>query len=320
MVLEGQEPNWKLYISIFSVFAVGIFTSHLFRMLIIYLEWAKKPIGQLIWRVLAGCIGFSLVFQAQFYMVSSIFINQSFEFNWVTNAREFFNWNILLLIWSLIYFTYHFFENFRKEEIKNLQWEARKNEIELNRLKSQMNPHFIFNSMNTIRALVDEDPAKAKASITQLANILRNTLMMGKERTISLERELSVVRDYLQIEKTRFEERLNCKEEVEPITLNYHIPSLMLQTIVENAIKHGIGTLPYGGLITVRAKEIGQKLLIQVENDGTYNPVKKETGGVGIENTKERLALLYGDDASINMFNSKHNTVITELNLPALTN
>ena len=92
---------------------------------------------------------------------------------------------------------FHFVNNYKKEEIKNLKWQAAKNEIELNKLKSQLNPHFIFNSMNSIRALVSEDPKLAKEAITQLSNVLRNSLLMGKQKLIPLGDEMKLVNDYL---------------------------------------------------------------------------------------------------------------------------
>jgi two-component system, LytTR family, sensor kinase len=95
---------------------------------------------------------------------------------------------------------YHGLEKSRVEEIKNLRWEASRNEIELNNLKSQLNPHFMFNSMNSIRALIDENPPRAKEAVTKLSTILRNTLMMGKKREVTLREELDVVRDYLDLE------------------------------------------------------------------------------------------------------------------------
>src|SRR5690606_14938941 len=95
-----------------------------------------------------------------------------------------------------------------KEEIKNLKWQAVKNEIELNRLISQLNPHFVFNSMNSIRALIDEDPKLAKQAVTELSNVLRNSLLMGKKTMVAFSEELKMVKDYLSLEKIRFEEKL----------------------------------------------------------------------------------------------------------------
>lgn len=316
--ISGENLNTDLAITLFAVFSIGLFTSHIYRSTINYLEWKSMRISDLILRVLVSCLLFAVFFQVLFYLVNSIFITQDFNIDWRSAVQQILNWAIIFLIWSLFYFIYHFFENFRKEEIKNLQWEATKSEVELNKLKSQLNPHFIFNSMNTIRALIDEDPKKAKKSITQLSNILRSSFTMGKQKTISLEEELKLVNDYLEIEKTRYEERLTCSQEIQQNSLNYPVPAMMLQTLVENAIKHGISKLPNGGHVTIRTQFHFTKLLIEVENDGEYLPDAKKNSGHGLANSKQRLALLYGQDAELKIFN-RNQKVVTEVIIPNQT-
>jgi LytS/YehU family sensor histidine kinase len=232
------------------------------------------------------------------------------------NIGNIFSWSFLIVMWSVIYFAYQFFERYRNEEIKNLKWEATKNEIELNKLKSQLNPHFIFNSMNSIRALIDEDPKKAKRSVTQLANILRNTLMMGRKKTVLFEEEMAIVNDFIELEKTRYEERLRCKETIEEEAYSFQIPSLMIQTLIENGIKHGISKLPKGGLIELRASVANDFLTIEIENTGELIIGTKPETGFGILNTTQRLNLLYGKDATFEIFNTDHQTVITKVIVP----
>src|SRR5690606_38237133 len=125
--------------------------------------------------------------------------------------------------------------------------QAVKNEIELNRLISQLNPHFVFNSMNSIRALIDEDPKLAKQAVTELSNVLRNFLLMGKKTMVAFSEELKMVKDYLSLEKIRFEEKLQIIIKVDDDCMNFLVPPLMIQTLVENGIKHGTSKLPEGG-------------------------------------------------------------------------
>tara|TARA_Y100000782_G_C10188796_1_gene268901 strand:- start:4561 stop:5601 length:1041 start_codon:yes stop_codon:yes gene_type:complete len=316
---NGKDFSVDLLITLFSVFAIGLFTSHIYKMIINHLEWQKMNIRALIPRVLISSAVFAVIFQVLYFIVYSIFIMHQFNFKWIDFIEQIFNWGILFIIWSLIYFTYNFFENFRKEEIKNLQWEATKNEIELNRLKSQLNPHFIFNSMNTIRALIEEDPQKAKKSVTQLSNILRSSFTMGKQKTITFEEELKLVNDYLEIEKTRYEERLQFSWDIHPQSLNFPVPAMMLQTIVENSIKHGISTLPQGGKVCIRSYFNITKLVIEIENDGVYDAEKKSESGYGLSNTIQRLNLLYGEDAHLTIFNTVDKTVKTLITLPNTT-
>jgi LytS/YehU family sensor histidine kinase len=151
--------------------------------------------------------------------------------------------------------------------------------------------------------------------------MLRFTLMMDKKQVIDFADELSTVKDYLALETIRFEERLEVVYQVEDEAYSYKIPPMMLQTIVENGIKHGISNLVKGGLIEIKCREgLQEELYIQVKNSGYLNPnsfnSKKDSGGHGIENTKQRLKLLYGDQASFRIFNSGNQYVITEIKIP----
>jgi LytS/YehU family sensor histidine kinase len=217
----------------------------------------------------------------------------------------------------MVYFLFHFLDSYNQ----SLKYQAKINEIQLNHLKSQLNPHFIFNALNSVRALVDEDPAKAKLAITQLSNILRFSLMMDKKRTIDFENEINTVKDYLNLETIRFEERLQVNYDIEPSAYDYKIPPMMLQTIVENAIKHGISNRVKGGLVEIKCKEgITDDLIIQVKNSGQLknNTIgrKKEREGHGINNTMQRLKLIYGDRATFKIYNSESDFVITEIKIP----
>jgi LytS/YehU family sensor histidine kinase len=217
--------------------------------------------------------------------------------------------------WSLIYFGFHYLENYKKTEIQNLRWEATSKDIELNKLKSQLNPHFMFNSMNSIRALIDEDPAKAKEAVTQLSNILRNTLLMNKSREIELEEELRIVKDYLALEKIRYEERLSYEFNIDESALRKLVPPLILQAQVENAIKHGLSKLPKGGVIKINVRLQSNELIMEVINTGQLNEAASETG-FGFMNSQQRLELLYGKDAAIHIGANNENEVIVKINIP----
>lgn len=220
---------------------------------------------------------------------------------------------VLYFLWSLIYFMYHYVESYNT----SLKYDAAINEIKLNRLKSQLNPHFIFNALNSIRALVNENPDKAKVAITQLSHILRNSLIMDKQKVIRLEDELNTVKDYLELEIMRFEERLQAEWEIQPETYNCQIPPLMIQTLVENGIKHGISKLVQGGTIKISTELSNSFLKINIRNSGQYlNGVKNENSGYGIENTKERLHLIYGGKATFKISNENEHQVLTEIIVP----
>lgn len=315
-IISKQPINFKLVLTLLSVFFIGLGISHIYRKVIHQYHWAKKPISQLIPRILGAVIVSSFAFQLIYVLSTYILFRDYIASDLAEHYPNIISWGILMLMWSVIYFAFQFFERYRKEEIKNLKWEATKNEIELNKLKSQLNPHFIFNSMNSIRALVDEDPQKAKKSVTQLANILRNTLMMGRKKTVTFEEEFAIVQDYVELEKTRYEERLRFSSDIHPNSFQFQVPSLMIQSLIENGIKHGISKISTGGEIMLSTQVTDQNLIIKVENSGQINAQSKPETGFGIINTTQRLNLLYGKNATFDMHNSTVNTVITQIVLP----
>ena len=220
---------------------------------------------------------------------------------------------IIFFLWSILYFIYNYFERYNK----SLKLEAYAREIELNNLKSQLNPHFIFNALNSVRALVDENPEKSKLAINQLSSILRNSLVADKRGLTRFKEELKVVKDYLGLESIRFEERLRTEFIIDPLSTDFLVPPLMIQTLVENGIKHGISRLTEGGLIQIKTVVEKNILSIQIRNSGRYiNGIKRTTGGLGLENTKQRLKLIYGGSASFRILTENDSFVLTEIKIP----
>ncbi len=218
--------------------------------------------------------------------------------------------SVLVLFWNALYFTYHFFSKSRKQEINNLSLEASRNEIELKNLRTQLNPHFLFNSLNSIRALIEIDPSKAKTSVTTLSNLLRKSLMFGKLNLVPLSEEIEMVSNYLDLEKVRFEERLTIKWELDDQLNSFMIPPFSVQMLVENAIKHGISSLIEGGEIAIKTIKSDDEISITIENSGT---LKTEIDlGIGIENTRRRLDLQYNGKAKFNLV-EKDNKVISSI-------
>jgi LytS/YehU family sensor histidine kinase len=235
-------------------------------------------------------------------------IGSFFSVTFFLNVLKF--W-FLFFLWSILYFAVNVFENWKKEEIQNLELKAAKTEIELNSFRSQMNPHFMFNSLNSIRALIDEDPDKSKRAINMLSAIVRNNLMLGKNQTVTLKEELDLVENYLWMEKIRFEERLTIRLDVDEDLLDCHIPPFMLQTIVENAVKHGISKIIKGGIIELT---IAKNNNLEVRNSGEYN-YNASVQGIGIANTLKRLDLIYNGAATFQIHN-ENGFVVTRLTIP----
>lgn len=228
------------------------------------------------------------------------------------------NFSALFLLWNIIYFAVNTFENWKREEITNLELKAAKTEIELNSFRAQMNPHFMFNALNSIRALVEENPGKAKEAVTMLSGILRSNLTLGKQQTITFSDELDLVEKYLSLEKIRFEERLQLRMDIDPDTLSKRIPPFMLQTIVENGLKHGISRRINGGHICILASNKPEGLSITVINSGEFQPYSGSEG-IGLSNTAKRLELLYGSEAMFTI-NGGEDEVTVHILIPNLTN
>jgi LytS/YehU family sensor histidine kinase len=185
-------------------------------------------------------------------------------------------------------------EESREREQQALQQSVLAREAELRALRAQIHPHFLFNSLNSISALTTVDPAAARGMAIRLAEFLRKALTFGASDHVTLSREIGLVEDYLSIEKTRFGGRLNFEKRISERALRCSIPSLILQPLVENAVKHGISPLPEGGTILIRADVEAGELRIGVENpvDPDYLPPGRE--GLGVEIVKRRLAALHG--------------------------
>ena len=181
-----------------------------------------------------------------------------------------------------------------------LKLEALIKSLELKTIKSHINPHFIFNALNSIRALIDEDPTRARQAVTALSNILRSSMFSDQQETITLEKEMNIVKDYLDLELIRFEDRLKLTYEIEEETLDDAVPPMMLQMLVENAIKHGIGKSVGPGEIIISAIEKEEKLILKVVNTGNLQatPIQE---GFGLQSTTSRLNLIFGSKASFSI-------------------
>lgn len=227
-------------------------------------------------------------------------------------------YNIMLIaIWMLIYIVYHYVERNRNSELDRLKLETTVKELELKTIKSHINPHFIFNSLNSIRALVDENPKRARRAITELSNILRSSMQAEKSETVTLERELDIVKDYLALEQMRFEERLKIELDIDERTLHQHVPPMMLQTLVENAIKHGISRQIKGGVVRIVASFKDNDMELLVQNTGQLLFPVTEGEGFGIKSTQDRLNLMYQGKAVFDIRNLNTSMVESKVSIPA---
>lgn len=303
-------------ISILLTAAYFLFSTHIYRLMVIRLGWLNYRMLRLlpiifISSFLLGIAWYAFETGLSYLLINTIIAQDLDPFYFLTYVIAAM---VIYLIWAAVYFLYHYVEKTNS----SLKYEAAFYEMELNQLKSQLNPHFIFNALNSIRALIDEDPVKSKSAVTQLSNILRNSLVINRKRLVDLREELNTVKDYLALESIRFEERLKVGFNIDPAALSCQVPPLMLQTLVENGIKHGISKLTRGGNISVDATfDAENRLQIEIRNSGQIaNGTEMTVSGYGIDNTRRRLNLLYGDKAYFKMENENKNTVLTKILIP----
>lgn len=350
-------PALPLFLANIFIMSLGVFSSHLYRLYVKKKRWVDFKIIKLIPRVLLGSLIQGLVtalfsfgaiiFAVVVYAQSSPEVSlqlmgvagadlldeetrQQLEqaslaqftpgviagmaASWVSQ------YSIFYICWSALYFAYQYLQKNRQVEIEKWKLQANFKDAELNALKSQINPHFIFNSLNNIRSLVAEDEEKARDSITHLSDLLRYSIQFDQYEKVSLEKELEVVKDYLELESIQLEERLNYEFKVAKDSWEISLPPMIIQTLVENAIKHSINELPNGGSILIESELSNDYLKILVKNTGQLKPVveadKGKRKGIGIKNARERLRLLYGENGTLAVENMNEHMVCATIKIP----
>jgi sensor histidine kinase YesM len=221
-------------------------------------------------------------------------------------------WFLLLLQHSLEYF-----QRYKENEVKASQLETQLAVAQLQSLKMQLQPHFLFNTLNAISVLIDRHPDTARHMILKLADLLRMTLENGNAQEIPLRQELELLDNYMQIEQTRFEDRLKVTMNIEPDTLNAIVPNLILQPIVENAMRHGVAAHRGSATVEVSATRQNGSLLLQVKDNGPgiARPHQMKEG-IGFSNTNARLRQLYGKKQRFEITNAAEGGCIATIVIP----
>jgi len=226
--------------------------------------------------------------------------------------------SMLILIFLLVTATHYIiiaFEQSRESERQTLELQVLAQDAELRALRAQIDPHFLFNSLNSISALTTNDPAKARTMVILLAEFFRNSLDLGTKDRILLSDEISLIDKFLTIEKVRFGSRLNVQQEIDKKTLDCKIPPLLLQPLVENAVRHGISQLIEGGTITFRTQLLDNKLKILIINPYDSDYVPKKGTGLGVRNVRSRIQTLYENEGLLDI-EKKGNIFTVELSFP----
>lgn len=322
---EGELTTGMFFFAIANIL-VCVLLTHFYRLIVREQNWVNLPLYRLVPRVIFSGLLLGLIMTLMNYPIDIKTLKDVFRSEPFIFFADWLSWSKSMFMWVLSYTVYHYVENMRATEIEKILLKTSIKETEAKVLRSQLNPHFVFNALNSIRALISENPTKAQQGVTQLSNILRNSLLADRRKTVELREELKTVEDYLGLEKVRYEERLKADFHIDPKTFYLQIPPMMLQTLVENAIKHGVQKAMHGGFVQVTSFLENDYVHIHIRNTGVLIKKEndldshKEASGFGLKNTERRLQLIYGEDAArFRIFQESEDVVRAEIILPIQT-
>jgi sensor histidine kinase YesM len=310
-VLIGEVPWSQALITWGGSGLVALWLTHLLRATSKIQDWFALPTRPLLGRaaasvaiVSASLFAVSVVVNLSVYgtpvsrMYASIFHKLPVAWQLLNQFTTFLS---TTMVWVALYFGFMSQRRRHRAELRQAQLNEALQAAELRLLKFQLNPHFLFNALNGVRALIADEPAKAQEAVTRLARTLRYTLAAGDAELVSFGREMEMVNDYLALEWLRLADRLDVVREIEPGVESVRIPALLMQTLVENAIKHGIAPLKHGGTLRISARIVGKQLLLEIGNPRPVDDDKEPTEGLGLRNASERLRLLFGPAAKLDL-------------------
>ena len=331
---EGIQVNWKEIVSGFLIdfYIWGAVSPLIFRVARRFPVERGKIAGRIAFHFFAGVI---------FIFVVNLISIPAYWYLGFPSAKSYPTFKVLfddvitspymihqgaIVYWGTL-IAAHAFEYYRKFQAgktRAAELSTRLAQAQLAALKMQIHPHFLFNTLNSIASLLHKDVEAADRMIARLSDFLRMTLKNSGESKVSLEQELAFIKNYLEIEEIRFRDRLDIEMEIAPETLNAQVPNLILQPLIENAMRHGIAPQIAGGKLRIQTKLEEGRLLIKIEDNGPgLNGSKKtnsDDGGVGLTNTRARLEQFYQDDFVFEILNKENKRgAIVNLNVPYLT-
>ena len=315
---SGWRPSITIGYALFFLYSIA--ATHLLREVIHRRNWMSLPLLQVLTRFAGAAIAIGAI---QTVLVVAIYSAIEGKLGvWHEPSSigfMFLGVSVINTIWTTLYLTVTSLRKSREARRQEDQLNLALSNAELRALEAQVNPHFLFNCLNSIRGMISEDAPQAQDMITKLANILRYNLQKDRLHTVTLAREMEAVADYLALESIRFEDRLRVHIAMDDAAGKSEVPSMLLQTLVENAIKHGVEEAPSGGDLFIRAGLQGGALRIQVENPGNLRQPREGSMQIGLANARERLRILYGENASLALAACGEGRVAATLLIPAGT-
>ncbi|MEO5616897.1 MAG: histidine kinase [Candidatus Eisenbacteria bacterium] len=310
---------WKFTAPYAITTVIGAITggvaTHLLRAVMWRRRWFELGLGKLLPRLIAAVVVTTLVIEGTILLLG-IYVTHAYTWKTSTPGILFvttFNWMFTILLWTAIYTGVRFFRRWRDSEIQRLKLEVLARDAQLDALNAQIQPHFLFNALNVLRAMIAENPELARDLVTELSDLMRYALQAARRDRVPLVEELAVVESYLKIESARFEDRLRWRIDAAGDVRDARMPPMLLQTLVENAVKHGIAAEENGGDVLVHAGREGNTVRLRVTNPGRLGG--RGDTRIGIANSRERLRLLYGERASLTL-TEKGGLVVAEVVLP----
>jgi two-component system LytT family sensor kinase len=301
-----ENPNiyvlWNaffLYISLMLTIALVFGYSHLLFRLV----WYWQAIGHLV-----GIIGFFLLMGTLYYVFNDYMDGLIYFENWKESMIDLLSWDALriydqYIIVVAVYHIIQYFQGLQRKEQERSALMLRNKEMQIDLLKSQINPHFLFNTLNSISTLVSSSKEQARRVISQLSDVFRYALDAHGGELVKLVHEVDFIENYIRIQQVRFGERLRFVKNVDTSCLSLYIPPMILQPLVENSVKYGIAPKDEGGTISLTVQRQGDTVFFEVKDDGLGTLAKKvmdgSSSGIGMTNTDLRLRSYFGADAGL---------------------
>jgi two-component system sensor histidine kinase AlgZ len=327
VIMAGSRPNQAAIV--WGIFCLcGIALTHTLRWIIRQRGWLALPPWALLLRVsvatllLGIALDAAITVMSQFEYHSAVVPLYAAFYRLLPHRNQLINQFIasfvLGVIWVGTYLSFALQRHRYRAQLRQSELAKALQAAELRLLKAQLNPHFLFNALNSVRALIADEPERAQEVVTRLARTLRYALGSGDEELVTFGRELEMINDYLALECVRFAQRLEIIRDIAPEASQVLVPGMLVQTLVENACKHGIAQLKQGGTVRIEGRLVGKELLLRVINPRPDNPIGPSAGeGTGLRNSAERLRLLFGERASLRLDLSTPGVAVAELRVPA---
>jgi two-component system, LytTR family, sensor histidine kinase AlgZ len=316
--MSSTPPFSRISVGLGLFCIVGLVVSHLLHLLIRSRHWLEMPLRRA-WPRLAVALAMATAPLTATSLLAEIYVLHSAHAHDLLRPRVvvalWANYLVIMVLWIALYLAANEFRRRRLAEVNALRLELVAQEAQMRGLRAQLNPHFLFNCLNSLREMIVENPESAQKMVNQLSGLLRYSLQSDHAELVALNEEVQAVKAYLDLEAVRFEERLKVRWNISPVAAAAAVPSMLLQTLVENALKHGVSRREEGSEVVIAAWPQDSLLRLEVINSGSL-PQDPSVNGIGLRNARTRLQLLYGEKGSVVLENISGNRVRAAVTLP----